>query len=249
MGGSIALLARGLIAARATLAGVALLAALAALAAAGTGCSGGAGGAPVTAASGSAGTAASGASLSASPSTAPSVSSSPSGSASGAHAVWPSAAALAATERWLRARSGVTAFAVVDSRGRIHGYGYDVRYPSASVVKAMLLVQYLRTHAGIPARERFLLARMIVGSDNAATDRVFAQVGTGGLGLEIDAQIHLGIGAQCRGRARIFKGQVLDVLTDNLESGLVVAAVAAHGCRPLLAVYRLLAARYHGLCV
>ena len=75
----------------------------------------------------------------------------------------------------------MTALAVVDSRGRLRGYGYDVQYSSASVVKAMLLVQYLRTHAGIPACERFLLARMIVGSDNAATDRVFAQGGTGGL--------------------------------------------------------------------
>jgi len=173
VGGSITLLARGLNAARATLAKAALLAALAALTAAGVGCSGTSGVAP--------GPSTSGASLSASPSTAPFASASPSGPASGAQAVWPSAAALATTERWLRARRGVTALAVVDSRGRIHGYGYGVQYPSASVVKAMLLVQYLRTHAGIPARERLLLARMIVGSDNTATDRVFAQVGSGGL--------------------------------------------------------------------
>jgi len=187
VGGSIAPLARGLNATRATLAKAALLVAFVALAAAGAGCSGsGAGGASAPAGAGSAtsgvaGTADSSAPLSASPSTAPSVWSSPSGTASASHAVWPSAAALATTERWLRARLGVTALAVVDSRGQIHGYGYDVQYPSASVVKAMLLVQYLRTHAGIPARERFLLARMIVGSDNAATDRVFAQVETGGL--------------------------------------------------------------------
>lgn len=106
---------------------------------------------------------------------------SPSSVASGAPAVWPSATALAATERWLRERIGVTALAVIDSRGRLHGYRYDTQFGSASVVKAMLLVQYLRTHAGIPRRDRLLLTRMIVDSDNAATDTVFAHVGTGGL--------------------------------------------------------------------
>jgi hypothetical protein len=106
---------------------------------------------------------------------------SPSPAASAAAAVQPSAAALAVTERWLRGRTGVTALAVIDSRGRLHGYGYDARFGSASLVKAMLLVQYLRTHAGISAHERSLLTRMIVDSDNAATDTVFAQVGTGGL--------------------------------------------------------------------
>jgi len=101
--------------------------------------------------------------------------------ASGPLAIWPSAAALATTQRWLRGRIGVTALAVIDSRGRLHGYRYDMQFGSASLVKAMLLVQYLRTHARIPTHERLLLTRMIVGSDNAATDSVFAQVGTGGL--------------------------------------------------------------------
>ena len=106
---------------------------------------------------------------------------SPSSVASGAPAVWPSATTLAATERWLRERIGVTALAVIDSRGRLHGYRYDTQFGSASVVKAMLLVQYLRTHAGISRHERLLLTRMIVDSDNAATDTVFAHVATGGL--------------------------------------------------------------------
>jgi hypothetical protein len=103
------------------------------------------------------------------------------GATPAALAVWPSAAALATTERWLRGRIGVTSFAVVDSRGRLHGYRYDSQFGSASVVKAMLLVQYLRTRAGISRRERLLLTRMIVDSDNAATDRVFARVGMDGL--------------------------------------------------------------------
>ncbi len=101
--------------------------------------------------------------------------------ASAALEVWPSAAALATTERWLRQRTGVTALAVIDSRGRLYGYHYDTQFGSASLVKAMLLVQYLRTHPGLTSHERLLLSRMIVGSDNSATDWVFAQVGSGGL--------------------------------------------------------------------
>ena len=107
---------------------------------------------------------------------------SPASSASAEAAVRPSAAAFAAAERWLRARAGVTALAVVDSRGRLRGYGQDKQFASASVVKAMLLVQYLRTHPRVSTHERFLLARMIVASDDAATDEIFAQVGSGGLG-------------------------------------------------------------------
>jgi beta-lactamase class A len=107
--------------------------------------------------------------------------SSPEATPAAALEVWPSAAALATTERWLRRRTGITALAVIDSRGRLHGYRYDTQFGSASLVKAMLLVQYLRTHASLTSHESFLLARMIVGSDNAATDRVFARVGTGGL--------------------------------------------------------------------
>jgi len=117
-----------------------------------------------------------------SPSAAPSASTSPGATpASGSSTAWPSAAALAATERWLRGRRGVTALAVIDSRGRLHGYSYDAQFGSASVVKAMLLVQYLRSNATISRDERLLLTRMIVDSDNAATDTVFARVGTGGL--------------------------------------------------------------------
>jgi hypothetical protein len=75
----------------------------------------------------------------------------------------------------------VTALAVIDSRGRLHGYRYDTQFASASVVKAMLLVQYLRTHWGLSGHERALLRRMIVDSDDAASDAVFARVGTAGL--------------------------------------------------------------------
>ena len=62
------------------------------------------------------------------------------------HPVVPSPAAVADTIAWLRGRNGVAALAVVDDRGRLSGYNLDLPFGSASVVKAMLLVAYLRTH-------------------------------------------------------------------------------------------------------
>jgi hypothetical protein len=93
----------------------------------------------------------------------------------------PSDAAIALAVRWLRRRSGLDALAVIDSRGHLHGYHEHLRFASASLVKAMLLVQYLRSHGALPAAARAQLFRMIVLSDNGATDRVFAAVGARGL--------------------------------------------------------------------
>ena len=59
----------------------------------------------------------------------------------GAH---PWAERIRDASRYLRARSGSASFAVIDERGRIHGYRRAVQYSSASLVKAMLLVAYLR---------------------------------------------------------------------------------------------------------
>ena len=52
---------------------------------------------------------------------------------------------------------------------------------SASVVKAMLLVAYLRGHPKPSAGMRDVLRRMIDYSDNAATDVVYGVVGRSGL--------------------------------------------------------------------
>jgi hypothetical protein len=82
---------------------------------------------------------------------------------------------------WARARAGEVAVAVVDSRGKLHGYREDRRFYSASMVKAMLLIAYLRGHRRVPAAMRGVLTRMIEHSDNAAADLVYGIVGRRGL--------------------------------------------------------------------
>jgi hypothetical protein len=52
--------------------------------------------------------------------------------------------AIAGAQAWLAERDGVTAFAVVDSQGDLYGSNEDETFVSAGVVKAMLLVGYLR---------------------------------------------------------------------------------------------------------
>src|SRR5262249_36508307 len=84
---------------------------------------------------------------------------------------------------WARGRAGVPAFAVLDGEGHLRGLRLSVRYPSARVVKAMLLVAALR-HDGshrVPAAQRALLGPMIRVSDNKAAEAVFDLVGRGGL--------------------------------------------------------------------
>jgi hypothetical protein len=66
----------------------------------------------------------------------------------------PSQAGAAGPSRWgyridaaktyAKSRTGTIAFAVVDQRGRLRGYRLSAVAPSASVLKAMLLVAHLR---------------------------------------------------------------------------------------------------------
>ena len=88
----------------------------------------------------------------------------------------PTASARRAAFAWAAGRAGHVAVAVVDSRGNLHGYNKWRPFVTASVVKAMLLVTYLRQHRTVSASMRATLTRMITVSDNAAADAVYAHV-------------------------------------------------------------------------
>jgi beta-lactamase class A len=82
---------------------------------------------------------------------------------------------------YLQARLGETAFAVVDSRGHEFGLNMHRTFVSASVVKAMLLVAYLRAlgnqHGSLGYVSQSLLYPMIHVSDNKAASAVWQRVG------------------------------------------------------------------------
>src|SRR4051794_21814039 len=82
---------------------------------------------------------------------------------------------VAAARSWANTRQGAIAFAVRTEHG-LWGIGLDRRFPSASVVKAMLLVAYLRQssvrHRDLRPTDRALLDPMIQRSDNIAATRV-----------------------------------------------------------------------------
>ena len=89
----------------------------------------------------------------------------------------PTARARRAAFAWAAGRAGHVAVAVVDSRGNLYGYNKWRPFVTASVVKAMLLVTYLRQHPTVSDSMRATLTRMITVSDNAAADAVYAHVG------------------------------------------------------------------------
>jgi beta-lactamase class A len=86
---------------------------------------------------------------------------------------------------FLAGRTGSASFAVIDERGRVHGYQRGVQYSSASLVKAMILVAYLRRkevrRRALRPAERHLLGPMIRLSDNDAASAIYELVGTDGL--------------------------------------------------------------------
>jgi hypothetical protein len=103
----------------------------------------------------------------------------PSARAAPAKAAWQPDVATA--RAWAAQRQGSVAFAV-RTEHRLVGIGLDQQFPSASVVKAMLLVAYLRRPSvrarDLRARDRALLAPMIRVSDNVAATRVRDIVGS-----------------------------------------------------------------------
>jgi hypothetical protein len=79
-------------------------------------------------------------------------------------------------------RSGTVTFALADEAGRLHGYHARAIAPSASVLKAMLLVAYLRRsdvrNRPLARWERNLLGPMIRRSDNDAATRMVGLTGS-----------------------------------------------------------------------
>ncbi|MDQ8045043.1 MAG: serine hydrolase [Solirubrobacteraceae bacterium] len=93
-------------------------------------------------------------------------------------------ARIASARRYARSRPGSVSFAVFVG-GQIRSDEGSVRYRSASLVKAMLLVADLRRHAGdhapLTRADRARLHAMIHVSDNAAATATYALVGSSGL--------------------------------------------------------------------
>jgi hypothetical protein len=98
---------------------------------------------------------------------------------------YPGPRSIVAARRYLRSRAGVTSFAVADSRGRISGAHLHHAFPSASVVKAMLLVAYLQKlhaeHRRLSSGDKAILEPMIHVSDNNAATAIWQRVGDHGL--------------------------------------------------------------------
>jgi zinc D-Ala-D-Ala dipeptidase len=99
------------------------------------------------------------------------------------HARFPSRRRIRAVQSYLRGRGAVNSWSLVDSWGREHGFAPHRTYVSASLVKAMLLIAYLR---GIGDRmpsesERAPLGPMITVSSNDAADTVYYRVGDAAL--------------------------------------------------------------------
>ncbi len=98
---------------------------------------------------------------------------------------YPSSKRLAAAVRYLAARAGTKAFAVVNDDGRLSGVHLHRRFHSASVVKSLLLVAYLqmlaRKHRSLNHASEALLYPMIHSSSNEAASAVLAIVGENAL--------------------------------------------------------------------
>jgi hypothetical protein len=94
---------------------------------------------------------------------------------------YPSGQRVRAAARYLARRAGRRSFAVVDDHDRLAGMNIHMRFHSASVVKSILLVAYLRmlgrAHRSLDRPSQALLYPMIHSSDNGAASAVLAIVG------------------------------------------------------------------------
>jgi hypothetical protein len=94
-------------------------------------------------------------------------------------------ARVADAASFARGRTGSVSFALVDEHRRLHGFGANASYSSASLVKAMLLTAYLNQGSVRGRRlrpaDRRLLGPMIRVSDNDAASAVYERIGSGSL--------------------------------------------------------------------
>jgi hypothetical protein len=99
---------------------------------------------------------------------------------------YPSLAAIHRAENYLGSRGGHTALAVVTTEGREYGVRIHDRFITGSLVKAMLMVAYLRRldamgqHTVDPTSNSILYPMIHVSDNNAAT-RCWSIVGNAGL--------------------------------------------------------------------
>ena len=100
---------------------------------------------------------------------------------------WPATAQgwepdVAGAAAWAAERQGTVTFAV-RTGDRLWGRGLDRQFPTASVLKAMLMTAYLRRASDRPlnAADRALLRPMIRRSDNVTATRIRDIVGNGAL--------------------------------------------------------------------
>ncbi|HTX12311.1 MAG TPA: hypothetical protein VME22_27085 [Solirubrobacteraceae bacterium] len=99
---------------------------------------------------------------------------------------FPGPVAIARAERYLQSRMGNTALAIVDSEGRLSGVNLNEQFITGSVVKAMLLVAYLRRLNAmgqhyVDSYSNSFLYPMINVSDNDAATKCWSIVGNAGL--------------------------------------------------------------------
>jgi hypothetical protein len=99
---------------------------------------------------------------------------------------YPGPTAISRAASYLASRTGRTAFAVMDSEGRLSGTNIHWTFITASVVKAMMLVEYLRRldangQHRVDSYSNSFLYPMIHISDNNAASQTYSIVGNAGL--------------------------------------------------------------------
>jgi hypothetical protein len=107
------------------------------------------------------------------------------GARAGAKGRYPWQQRVAAARHFAHHRIGRVSFAIVGEHGNLRGDKPWREFRSASVVKVMLMVSYLRRasvrHRRLGSHDRQLLGPMIRRSDNDAANDVFGTVGNEGL--------------------------------------------------------------------